>query len=236
MLLCNFCRAANQLTPLQTNTTYRVKRADSDSSSSSADDSPVTPTSAITLSGRSGRAHSSSLTTFRLGSSSSSSISEDDSQSSDSGDATAKDDFEPVFTSLPSRRAKSSGALALAPTTGMSGLSSPENASPVSPSFQRRTPSFPVSRPLRPFDSISNAMGTNPKRVSPTTEAPFVTKIQQEKLQTAQRIVSDQSRVSETKPKPWRSNKLLEPPKNSRFQGGFFILDMTQDEFKSRAW
>jgi len=36
--------------------------------------------------------------------------------------------------------------------------------------------------------------------------------------------------------KPKRSNKLLEPPKKSRFQNGFFILDMTQEEFKSRAW
>jgi hypothetical protein len=36
--------------------------------------------------------------------------------------------------------------------------------------------------------------------------------------------------------KPKRSNKLLEPPKKSRFQNGFFILDMPQEEFKSRAW
>ncbi|KAG8787757.1 hypothetical protein FRC15_007911 [Serendipita sp. 397] len=228
---------SSQLAPLQTNTPYRIKRADSDSSSSSTDESPVTPTSAMTLPESPTRAHSSTFSTFRLASSSSSSsLSEDDSHSSDSGDGSAKGDLEPVFTSLPTRRAKSSGALALAPTTGISGPSSPESSSPISPSFQRRTPSFPVSRPLRPFDSISNAMGTYPKRPAPATEAPFAPKSRDEKPPSPQGIATEQRRPSETKPKPWRSNKLLEPPKNSRFQGGFFILDMTQDEFKTRAW
>jgi len=38
------------------------------------------------------------------------------------------------------------------------------------------------------------------------------------------------------KPKPKRSNVLLEPPKNPRFACGFFTIDMTQEEFKTRAW
>jgi hypothetical protein len=39
-----------------------------------------------------------------------------------------------------------------------------------------------------------------------------------------------------TKPKLNRSNTLLEPPKNPRFANGFFMIDMTQEEFKTRAW
>ncbi|CAG7846723.1 SubName: Full=Uncharacterized protein {ECO:0000313/EMBL:CCA74242.1} [Serendipita indica DSM 11827] len=147
-----------------------------------------------------------------------------------------KDDVEPVFTTMPTRRARSSGTIARTPAGGLSftsingttciSNSSGESVSPIS----RRTPSFPVSRPIRPFDSISNAMGTQPKRVSPTTEAPFAAS------KTLDSVQKPKAVEPESKPKPWRSSKLLEPPKNNRFQNGFFILDMTQDEFKSRAW
>jgi hypothetical protein len=40
----------------------------------------------------------------------------------------------------------------------------------------------------------------------------------------------------EVKQKSKRSTKLLEPPKNNRFQNGSFVLSMTQEEFKTRAW
>lgn len=40
----------------------------------------------------------------------------------------------------------------------------------------------------------------------------------------------------EVKQKSRRSTKLLEPPKNNRFQNGSFVLNMTQEEFKTRAW
>ena len=119
----------------------------------------------------------------------------------------------PVFTPFPTRQARTStiskaqSAISLAAPTAMPTV------------LPRRNPSFPVSRPLRPFDSISNAMSTA-AITGPPDLAPSVGSGELE---------------MKTKPKPKRSNVLLEPTKNPRFACGFFTIDMTQEEFKTRA-
>jgi hypothetical protein len=57
-----------------------------------------------------------------------------------------------------------------------------------------------------------------------------------EKLHMKPKGLTVQTVGLETGKPKGRSNVLLAPPKNNRFQHGFFILDMTQDEFKTRAW
>jgi hypothetical protein len=158
---------------------------------------------------------------------------------------------EPVFSSIPTRRVQSSNAVFRGMTSCGSPSSyaatAPSSPSPTSATFPRRIPSFPVSRPIRPFDSISNAMGTAPKRVSPPlsrsesleahpVHVPGLAAHGDEKLHMKPKGLSVQTVGLETGKPKGRSNILLEPPKNNRFQHGFFILDMTQDEFKTRAW
>ncbi|KIM28985.1 hypothetical protein M408DRAFT_126273 [Serendipita vermifera MAFF 305830] len=181
----------------------------SSSSSSSTADSPKTPTSAI-MSPSDGESDSSETTPNKKKSSTFA-----------RGESTLHP--EPVFSTIPTRRVQSSSAMYKSGNVGQM--------------------TFPVSRPIRPFDSISNAMGTAPKRVSPPLSraesfgavSGEENKQQQQQLSMKPKGLSVQTTGLETG-KQKRSNVLLEPPKNNRFQNGFFILDMTQDEFKTRAW
>ncbi|PVF98307.1 hypothetical protein CPB86DRAFT_784939 [Serendipita vermifera] len=229
--------AATRLTPLRTSSLkHSVSQSDNESTSS-AEDILKTPLSSESPENN---AMFMKFTSTKDGSaslcSSKASSYEDEPQSSDSSDSgsSTNERMEPVFSALPARRAHSSGAIARG-----SGMNFPCAMTSITPSenssaFPRRIPSFPVSKPIRPFDSISNAMGNNTaakRTLSPVEARPSV--VEKPAIMGKKDIPL---RGLDEKPKPKRSNKLLEPPKNNRFQNGFFILDMTQDEFKSRAW
>lgn len=213
-------------------------RAPSDSSSSSSSsssaDSPYTPEDAAPMTSRHfvpGPSRPKFSTNPSFGSISSaksshySSDEEDDDH--DHGAAPTSDPHGPVpvITQFPPRR-KVQSASAIAQRHS--------RFSPVAPTYPTasapplRSPSFPVSKPLRPFDSISTAMGNS--RSTGSVRQPEAIRSRSATVNT------EASGELEMKPKAKRSNVLLEPPKNNRFANGFMVINMTQEEFKSRAW
>ena len=191
-------------------------RCTSTSSDSSSSLSPVTPADSPTpLSSGPSFASSSSATSASSSSGFCFHNDTSDHESNDSNTDPESTPPSPVFTPFPTRQARSP---TISKTQSATSLAAPTIPTVLPP---RRNPSFPVSRPLRPFDSISNAMGTTAITGPPASLAPSVEPGELE---------------MKVKPKSNRSNVLLEPTKNPRFACGFFTIDMTQEEFKTRAW
>ncbi|KZT43924.1 hypothetical protein SISSUDRAFT_511779 [Sistotremastrum suecicum HHB10207 ss-3] len=96
-----------------------------------------------------------------------------------------------------------SSPLAAAQSSGSEGL--PSSSRPAVP---QRAPSFPASRPLRPFPSIAASIQTRTTSKSGST------------------LMTSPGRPKSGGARPV---KLIEPSKH--FNGGFFVLNLTQAEF-----